>query len=138
VRLVASPMAQGTFRFLASVCAGRSAAAGGGPSSRRWIFADSTSSLAGGVGDALVVVVDRDGQRLLASFLPDHVLVEHLLDLGGLLEGSSIAPRNHVHVVGHDIPGTKARTRRRYTRRSRDDAATHPDRSCVLRQKTST
>src|SRR2546426_984611 len=32
--------------------------------------------------DALVVVVDRDGEGLLRLFLPDHVLVQHVLDLG--------------------------------------------------------
>src|SRR5688572_28869700 len=32
--------------------------------------------------DALVVIVDRDGERLLGAFLPDHVLVQHALDLG--------------------------------------------------------
>src|SRR6185369_9593617 len=34
--------------------------------------------------DALVVVVDRDREDLLRALLPDHVLIEHLLDLGGL------------------------------------------------------
>src|SRR2546427_855 len=33
--------------------------------------------------DALVVVVDRDGEGLLGALLPDHVLVQHVLDLGG-------------------------------------------------------
>src|SRR6058998_3213502 len=33
--------------------------------------------------DALVVVVDRDGEGLLRLFLADHVLVQHVLDLGG-------------------------------------------------------
>ena len=31
--------------------------------------------------DALVVIVDRDGERLLRLLLPDHVLVERVLDL---------------------------------------------------------
>ena len=31
--------------------------------------------------DALVVVVDRDRERLLRLLLPDHVLVEDVLDL---------------------------------------------------------
>ena len=31
--------------------------------------------------DALVVIVDRDGERLLRLLLPDHVLVEDVLDL---------------------------------------------------------
>src|SRR5262249_22343236 len=34
--------------------------------------------------DALVVIVDRDGQDLLRAILADHVLVEDVLDLGGL------------------------------------------------------
>src|SRR2546423_2120103 len=33
--------------------------------------------------DALVMVVDRYGERLLRLFLADHVLVQHVLDLGG-------------------------------------------------------
>src|SRR5712664_1769635 len=32
--------------------------------------------------DALIVVVDRDGEGLLRLLLPDHVLVQHVLDLG--------------------------------------------------------
>ena len=47
--------------------------------------------------DALVVVVDGDGEDLLGPLLADHVLVEHVLDLGGLGEargapGSSPPP----------------------------------------------
>ena len=34
--------------------------------------------------DSLVVVVDRDGQRLLGLLLPDHIAVEELVDLPGL------------------------------------------------------
>ena len=40
----------------------------------------SFSALRAGV-DALVVVVDRHRERLLGRLLPDHVLVEHVLDL---------------------------------------------------------
>src|SRR3989475_139556 len=32
--------------------------------------------------DALVVIVDGDGERLLGLLLADHVLIQHLLDLG--------------------------------------------------------
>jgi hypothetical protein len=34
--------------------------------------------------DALVVVVNRDGQNLLRALLPDDVLIEDVLDFGGL------------------------------------------------------
>src|SRR5258705_4942581 len=33
--------------------------------------------------DALVMVVDGDGEGLFGAVLPDHVLVQHVLDLGG-------------------------------------------------------
>jgi len=32
--------------------------------------------------DALVVIVDGDGEGLLGTVLPDHVLVQHILDFG--------------------------------------------------------
>ncbi len=35
----------------------------------------------GGAVDALVMIVDGDGERLLRALLPDHVLIEHILDL---------------------------------------------------------
>ena len=45
-------------------------------------FCSSTGSLLGAAGlDALVVVVDGDGQRLLRVVLADHVAVEELVDL---------------------------------------------------------
>src|SRR4029453_14102154 len=40
--------------------------------------------------DALVVVVDGHGEDLLGPVLPDHVLVEHGLDLGGLGEAANL------------------------------------------------
>src|SRR5207253_10591844 len=41
--------------------------------------------------DALVVVVDRDGQDLLGALLADDVLIEDGLDLGGLREAAELA-----------------------------------------------
>jgi hypothetical protein len=40
--------------------------------------------------DALVVVVDGHGEDLLGPVLPDHVLVEHGLDLRGLGEAADL------------------------------------------------
>src|SRR5678815_5359311 len=40
--------------------------------------------------DALVVVVDGDGEDLLGPLLPHHVLVQHLFDLGGLGEAPDL------------------------------------------------
>jgi hypothetical protein len=41
--------------------------------------------------DALVVVVDRDGQDLFGALLADDVLIEDGLDLGGLREAAQLA-----------------------------------------------
>src|SRR5439155_12100385 len=41
--------------------------------------------------DALVVVVDRDREDLLRALLPDDVLVQHRLDLGGLRQAPDLA-----------------------------------------------
>src|SRR5687767_5182722 len=48
----------------------------------RLVELDLGVATAGGV-DALVVVVDGDGEGPLGRLLPDHVLVQHVLDLGG-------------------------------------------------------
>src|SRR5262249_45239612 len=40
--------------------------------------------------DALVVIVDGDGQDLLRAILADHVLIEDVLDLGGLGVASEV------------------------------------------------
>ena len=54
--------------------------------------------------DALVVVVDRDRQLLLGLLLPDHVLVEELLDLlGNRQRRSGSAPRLEPVVVRDDV-----------------------------------
>ena len=42
--------------------------------------------------DALVVVVDRDRERLLRALLPDHVLVEDVLDLGRARDAELLVP----------------------------------------------
>ena len=56
-----------------------------GPMSRTLDFSSSTSfSHLVPEGDALVVVVDGDGEHLLRLLLADHVLVEVVLDLRGL------------------------------------------------------
>ena len=47
-------------------------------------FCSSTSSAVPPAVDALVVVVDRDRQRLLGALLTDHVLVEDVIDFFGL------------------------------------------------------
>ena len=44
-------------------------------------FCSSTSSARAAGVDALVVVVDRDRERLLGALLTDHVLVEDVIDL---------------------------------------------------------
>jgi hypothetical protein len=62
-----------------------------GPISRMLLLASSTSSLRHRL-EALVVVVDGDGQHLLGPLLADHVLVENgvdLLRLGQLVWPSS-------------------------------------------------
>jgi hypothetical protein len=52
-----------------------------GPISRMLLFASSTPSLPlSWWRDALVVVVDRDGEDLLRRILADHVLVEDVAD----------------------------------------------------------
>ena len=45
------------------------------------LSSSTSSSLQRRGVDALVVIVDRDRQRLLRLLLPDHVLVENVLDL---------------------------------------------------------
>ena len=45
-------------------------------------FCSSTSSSADAHLHALVVVVDRDGERALGGLLADHVLVQQRVDLG--------------------------------------------------------
>ena len=47
-------------------------------------FCSSTSSARAAGVDALVVVVDRDRERLLGALLTDHILVEDVIDLFGL------------------------------------------------------
>ena len=47
-------------------------------------FCSSTSSALRAGVDALVVVVDRDRERLLGPLLTDHILVEDVVDLFGL------------------------------------------------------
>ena len=54
--------------------------------------------------DALVVVVDRDREDLLGALLPDHVLVEHVLDLGRLGHGRQAeALRLLLDLLGDDV-----------------------------------
>ena len=54
--------------------------------------------------DALVVVVDRDGELLLGLFLADDVLVEELLDfLGDRQRRAGSAPGLEAVVVGDDV-----------------------------------
>src|SRR5215468_870244 len=54
--------------------------------------------------DALVVVVDRDGEDLLGALLADHVLVEHVLDLGRLGHaGEAVALLLLLDLLGDDV-----------------------------------
>src|SRR5437016_167859 len=53
--------------------------------------------------DALVVVVDRDGQDLLRPLLADHVLVEDVLDLGGFGERADLAALLFFPLLGDDV-----------------------------------
>ena len=75
-------MVKGTLRMRASVWASSVLPEPVGPSRRMLDFCSSTSSTSTPALDALVVVVDGDGERLLGPLLPDHVLVEDGLDLG--------------------------------------------------------
>src|SRR5262249_2662970 len=54
--------------------------------------------------DALVVVVDRDGEDLLGALLADDVLVEDVLDLGGLGgAGEAVALLFLLDLLGDDV-----------------------------------
>ena len=56
-------------------------------------LASSTSSAADARVDALVVVVDGDGEDLLRALLADDVVVEDRLDLGRLGDGGGAGVR---------------------------------------------
>src|SRR2546426_6174465 len=53
--------------------------------------------------DALVVVVDSDGEDLLGALLTDHVLVEDVLDLGGLGERADLPRLLLFPLLGDDV-----------------------------------
>src|SRR6266511_1020170 len=77
-------MVKGTSRMRASVWARSVLPTPVGPMSRIFDLSSSTSASRPPPlvrVDALVVVVDRDGQGLLGLLLADHVLVQHVLDL---------------------------------------------------------
>ena len=75
-----------------------------GPSSRMFDFCSSTSSSADLGVDALVVVVDGDGEDLLGPLLADHVLVEDGLDLGRLgHRRQAVALRLVLDLLGDDV-----------------------------------
>src|SRR6267142_662059 len=53
--------------------------------------------------DALVVVVNGDGEHLLGALLADDVLVENVLDLGGLGEGADLPRLLLFPLLGDDV-----------------------------------
>src|SRR5947209_213528 len=53
--------------------------------------------------DPLVVIVDRDGKDLLRPLLADHVLVEDILDLGGLGQRAELAALLLFPLLGDDV-----------------------------------
>ena len=74
-------MAKGTPSILASVCASSVLPTPEGPSSSTLDFLQLyVCALA--AEDALVVVVDRDGQHTLGLVLTDDILIQALFDLG--------------------------------------------------------
>jgi hypothetical protein len=76
-------MAKGTLSMRASVLASSVLPEPVGPISRMLLLSSSTlpASLALHVEETLVVVVHRDREGSLGVVLPDHVLIEELLDL---------------------------------------------------------
>jgi hypothetical protein len=63
----------------------------------------STSSAHLGV-DAAVVVVDGDREDLLGALLPDHVLIEHALDVGRLGHRGQAEPLGILlYFLGDDV-----------------------------------
>ena len=79
--VVASTIANGTSSMRESVCARSVLPVPVGPISRIFDFVSSTSPGLPVQENALVMVVNRDGQLLLRFVLADHVSVEKRLDL---------------------------------------------------------
>src|SRR5204862_8025541 len=75
-------MVKGTSRMRASVWASSVLPTPVGPISMMFDLSSSSSASALVRVDALVVVVHRDGEGLFRLLLADHVLVQHVLDLG--------------------------------------------------------
>jgi len=88
VRVVASAMVNGTLRMRASVWRGASSRCRGAKQEDVRLLQLDAVALAR--LDPLVMVVDGDGKDLLRALLADHVIVERLLDLGGLREAATL------------------------------------------------
>ena len=86
VKAVASAMAKGTLRILASVWARRVLPLPVGPMSNMLDFELRAVRCLGAHRDPLVVVVDGDGEDPLRLVLSNDVLVEDAVDLTGLGE----------------------------------------------------
>ena len=70
-----------------------------GPIRRTFDFSNSVgSSFKIGI-DALVVIVDRDRQRLFGTLLPDHILVQDIFDLDRLGKVHGTVARFPAHLL---------------------------------------
>ena len=114
--LVASAIAKGTFRIRASVCASSVLPEPVGPSIRMLRLLQLNAVVSHIAGDALVVIVDRDGKRLLRRFLADDIIVQHRFDLRRF---GDLAPlpafSRTARTPRREYRGKARCTRRRYT-----------------------
>ena len=88
----------------ASVCASSVFPQPVGPSSRMFDFCSSTSLSVGlPHADALVVVVDRDGERALRLLLRDDVVVQHGVDVARAREVVEVERRRGGELLVDDL-----------------------------------